>query len=57
MPRSIFDHSHAMLILSLVFTAIAMLLALWKKTRPSVYCMFVSVLLQAVIAFYPICTG
>jgi len=46
-----------MLILSLVFTAIAMLLALWKKTRPSVYCMFVSVLLQAVIAFYPICTG
>ena len=56
MPRSICDHSHTMLILSLVLTVIAMLLALWKKTRPSIYCMFVAVFLQAVIAFYPMCT-
>jgi len=55
MPLSICDHSHTMLILSLVLTVIAMLLALLKKTRPSVYCMFVAVLLQAVIALYPMC--
>ena len=49
------EHFHAVLIVSLAFTVVAMLLAMWKKTRPSVYCMFVSVLLQAVLASYPTC--
>jgi L-lactate permease len=51
------EHSHAVLIVSLAFTVVAMLLAMWKKTRPSVYCMFVSILLQAVIASYPTCAS
>ena len=51
------EHFHAVLIVSLAFTVVAMLLAMWKKTRPSVYCMFVSVLLQAVIASYPTCAS
>jgi len=54
---SICEHFHAVLIVSLAFTVVAMLLAMWKKTRPSVYCMFVSVLLQAVIASYPTCAS
>jgi hypothetical protein len=56
MPLLICEHSHAILIFSLIFTVVAMLLALSENTRPSVYCLFVSALLQAVLAFYPVCS-
>jgi hypothetical protein len=56
---SVCDVSDVLHILSLALTAVALALALawWDRTRASIICLALSVLMQSVIAFTPTCAS
>jgi hypothetical protein len=54
---SVCDVSDVLQILSLALTAVALALAWWDRTRASIICLALSVLMQSVIAFTPTCAS